>query len=435
MRYKGLNTANADDARLLSDCQAGILSGHGRRYSRYLLVKFGTLSALECKQFIKQVPMLSALDQFTRAREHEAHQRKAETVFTSLSLSAEGLRKLGIGERSLPPDVSFKKGMKWASSQILNDPPVSTWNAIFQKSVDAMIVVASDASIQVEAAAGQIRSLANAITIDEIVGIEKLDGQGNNLEHFGFADGISQPLFFQRDIDRYVREHGAVIYDPSFDPLFLVLVPYGPAGGYGSYLTLRAINQDVALFSAAVRAASTTIGTSSAFVAAQVMGRDTDGSPLLLNDVGSRAGAANNFDYASDLLGNRCPFHSHIRKMNQRQKDEESPYHAIARRGVLYNELAQDEKKPGLLFACYQADIGRQFEFLQSRWANDPAFPPPQISGLDPVIGSHRNTAAQRWKRAWADSTPAIPHLMERLTDFRGGEYFFTPPISFVKSL
>jgi hypothetical protein len=38
------------------------------------------------------------------------------------------------------------------------------------------------------------------------------------------------------------------------------------------------------------------------------------------------------------------------------------------------------------VFACYQASIGDQFEFLQQTWANNASFPQAG-AGPDPVIG------------------------------------------------
>lgn len=70
--------------------------------------------------------------------------------------------------------------------------------------------------------------------------------------------------------------------------------------------------------------------------------------------------------------------------------------HLMARRGQTYGIRADDprdnliSKKPerwvGLLFMAFNSDIGNQFEFTQSVWANNLGFPSVSV-GIDPVIG------------------------------------------------
>lgn len=51
--------------------------------------------------------------------------------------------------------------------------------------------------------------------------------------------------------------------------------------------------------------------------------------------------------------------------------------HRILRRGSAYGPLRESDPKAkrGLLFACYQIDLARQFEFIQNSWANNTDFP------------------------------------------------------------
>ncbi|MDZ7782970.1 MAG: cytochrome P450 [Halioglobus sp.] len=91
----------------------------------------------------------------------------------------------------------------------------------------------------------------------------------------------------------------------------------------------------------------------------------------------------NQFLYGEeDPQGFRCPYGSHIRRANPRdsQKPEDSEQvsisnrHRILRRGRNY--IANDDQiKPrGLLFMCLNADIERQFEFIQQTWLSSPNF-------------------------------------------------------------
>jgi deferrochelatase/peroxidase EfeB len=68
------------------------------------------------------------------------------------------------------------------------------------------------------------------------------------IEHFGFRDGVSQPLFLKRDIDKE-REHSDFSkWDPRA-PLNLVLFkdPLGDRDkeSYGSFLVFRKLEQNV----------------------------------------------------------------------------------------------------------------------------------------------------------------------------------------------
>lgn len=73
----------------------------------------------------------------------------------------------------------------------------------------------------------------------------------------------------------------------------------------------------------------------------------------------------------------KCPFASHVRKMNPRG-DFSDPVtginpHRVLRRGIQYGpEVNAEEKKKnktdkdrGLLFVCYQSNLSQGFQFLQ----------------------------------------------------------------------
>jgi deferrochelatase/peroxidase EfeB len=141
-----------------------------------------------------------------------------------------------------------------------------------------------------------------------------------------------------------------------------------------------------------------------------------------------------------------------------------------------------EEGKEGLLFFCFQSDIHAQFEKLQD-YANDHNFGPKSGGklGADPILGQPKTSPIQqvtdsllkipliqrvtnsiltipliqqgkdtwsqtikkvggwpshRWPRQWGNPQDPVEDF-----DFfgyvtpRGGEYFFTPSLSFLKSL
>ena len=124
-------------------------------------------------------------------------------------------------------------------------------------------------------------------------------------------------------------------------------------------------------------------------LAAKIVGRWPDGTPLSLSPDGPDATISsdqtriNDFGYADDADGLRCPLGAHIRRTNPRDAEgffdgRLSNRHRIVRRGRSYGRpLAA--RRPGRRrqptaassSSAYQADIWRQFETIQSLWVDD----------------------------------------------------------------
>jgi deferrochelatase/peroxidase EfeB len=179
-------------------------------------------------------------------------------------------------------------------------------------------------------------------------------------------------------------------------PLRQVLVEWhdgdGPAG-HGSFLVFRKLQQHVERFRTAMADRARTAGTSSFEEAARAVGRDPDGTPR----AEVAAGSWNDFSFAIDPDGARCPVSAHIRAVNPRITEDR--WRLIARRGMPYRSLDGDGEV-GLLFTAYMADVEQQFEWMQGR-------------------------ANRLGDRIAGQSTgPALVTL-------RDGQYFFAPPLSF----
>ena len=172
------------------------------------------------------------------------------------------------------------------------------------------------------------------------------------------------------------------------------------------------------------------------WIAAKLVGRWSNGTSLVRypHAPGTKDGEAaqpdNDFLYgAEDRDGLRCPFGAHVRRANPRDSlspgSEEqikiSNRHRILRVGRAYNAQG-DFRKPGLFFMCLNADVERQFEFVQQTWTQSASF-----HGLDDEIDCF---SSRGMPERFTIPTPSGPLCLRRLSDFvrvRGGGYFFMP--------
>ena len=217
----------------------------------------------------------------------------------------------------------------------------------------------------------------------------------------------------------------------------------------GSYLVLRQLAQNVSGFwrflDSAVSGWEGDRVRNREQLAAQFVGRQLDGTPLAAPAAASRND--NEFGFADNPLGARCPIGAHIRRANPRDslpfRDARSSLsvtnrHRILRRGRVYGAplsdplAATDEGERGLLFTCLNADIGRQFEAIQHGWINDPTF-----GGLyneqDPLVGSQPTGGGS----LTIGTSPVRRRLhgIPRFVTVRGGGYFFLPSLSALRFL
>jgi Dyp-type peroxidase family len=302
------------------------------------------------------------------------------------------------------------------------------------------------------------------------------NARGDGIENFGYVDGRSQPLLLQEDIVAESAADGtsrwlpdapleqALIQDPG------VPVPPGTEPtSFGSLFVFRKLEQDVRGFKTREQVFADALALTGAkreLAGALVVGRFEDGTPVTLSDTPRDRDPQNDFNYANDP-GTRCPFHAHIRKSNPRgsggaEAESDERRHLMVRRGIPYedkkrivhpSELPDVESTSdfntevkdllptggvGLLFMAYNADIDKQFKFTQQIWVNNPNFPIPGTHGIDPVIGQGPSTPGQQQTRTrWDDPASPLNGSMSfaGFVKMKGGEYFFSPSIAFLKSL
>ena len=305
-----------------------------------------------------------------------------------------------------------------------------------------------------------------------------------DVEPFGFVDGISQPtvdwegkrkivgdqLTYSNFVALgefllgYSNEYNEYTDRPLLDASSRGASELLPAsdqpqmkdlGRNGTYLVMRQLEQHVDDFWRYMDQTTGSNSEASKQLAAAMVGRQMDGTPLVpvqndpIEGIGNseRDRRDNLFTYDSDPDGVRCPFGAHIRRANPRNADfptrvkgkishllhtlgfarkgsrddlmSPARFHRLIRRGREYGEGSEE----GLHFICLNANIARQFEFVQGAWLISTKF-----NGLgdesDPVLG-----LTKTFSRPRENGLRACCNDLPQFVTVRGGAYFFLPSV------
>lgn len=356
--------------------------------------------------------------------------------------------------------------------------------------VHAMLILYDETEQAVE---DRVHAVARAITPHHVRMVRRLplslrfDQDRIAREHFGFADGISQPVPFEDGVVVYgdgtsvakdewhgvplgeilightnaYREiaPGPVVPRPDAHVASedkLILQETGAPEGFlnfgldGSYMVVRELRQHVADFwntldrdSARIyeRDQERSAGINAQWLAERVVGRNVDGDLLCPSGVlgkdeyGQQQNAVGFRE--SDPDGSGCPLGSHVRRANPRDSLAPSPKdakglleaannHRILRRGRKFGKTVVDPRVDdgedrGLLFICLQAELTRQFEFVQQTWLLNENFHT-LFDETDPLVGPEgmMTIGQQPLRRRIAVQT---------FVQCAGGEYFFLPSL------
>ena len=456
-----LNEKNVNNSSrfygMLNCLQANILKHHGREVALHLFFSIKSGQEAEAQKWISDFAVTritSAFKQLVDTDNHKKFGIDGGTVLT-LSLAASAYKKLGIDENLWPEDPTFAEGMKFPENKIADD--VTQWDEEFQKDADLLIIVADTDGTIAEKAATDIIKTATSF---EVLKVQKgkilRNRYGIGIEHFGYADGISQPLFMEEELTGHNPQNWS-----DEEPIKLALVKdkgVDNEDSYGSYLVFRKLEQNVKAFKEAesqLNVLDAKGKENDELAGAMVVGRFEDGTPTLLSShnfaITNADKLPNDFNYSKDAAGqpveaSKCPFHSHIRITNPRADVSNEFAHSVrlVRRGIPFDEINREsldfepEGGVGLLFMCYQASIVNQFQFIQDFWVNRGDIGG-RIVGQDGIIGQGANTTAKKLPEKWGQDTPNTPCEFSNpdsgFVKMRGGEYFFTPSICFLKSL
>ncbi len=309
---------------------------------------------------------------------------------------------------------------------------------------------------------------------------EQSTGRISNKEPFGFEDGVSQPFIAGSPgkctpgetpvnagefLFGYRNGYDTVSTSPtvpaSADPNAILPAQTSAGssvrdfGRNGTFLIYRKMGQNVDGFWNYVRSQAATLDMeptqdTTNFIAAKIVGRWPSGAPLVLSPTQDKPDLRDSNDFAymtTDAEGLACPIGAHIRRANPRDSLLPNPArshvlsnrHRIIRRGRHFEDQRKPGEtwnpsgvEPGLCFICLNADIQRQFEFVQQTWLNSTKF-----GGLydekDPLIGDNDDGKGRL-------TIPANP-IRTRLNDIprfvrvRGGGYFFMPGVRALRFL
>jgi Dyp-type peroxidase family len=411
-----------------------------------------------------------------RKRRQRAHRDREYTV--TIGFSRAGLKKLDVPYvwRDARPDA-FGEGMGRRKDHLGDD---AHWSAAGEPSVDVVLwIYARHVASLAEARASLGK--CGEMGARELRSIDTKRRE-RSLEPFGFRDGISQPWVARvpmpsndRDKKRRNKEldprgggkiHGRTNWRPIALGEFIlgqvdesrdVFAVPEPASLFlgGTFAVIREIDQDADGFARIAGTSRGVICTDE--IAEKLVGRKTDGTPLIKRDTNfirwlmnllitrvknfvkwlinlflnrkpeekSPPRPDNRFRYGEDPYGVQCPLTAHIRRANPRDSmgfdSALVNRHRIIRRGMPYAD------RDGLMFVGFNVRILDQFEFIQTQWLNN---------GRSLGLGSTPDLVAGQWtrdqKREVVLTTPDGPVIVSAQNPYvrtRGGEYVLVPSL------
>jgi Dyp-type peroxidase family len=494
----------AEPQLAVNEIQGDIIIGLLKRHEH--LIFFQINDKTKFIAFLKGLEITSAQECLDKRAQIAANKARHDgsaipTPGLNLAFTFHGMQVLDVpGLGAATGMKAFREGMA-ASQAALADPPVASWKILRPgHDIHGVFIVTGASHTEVV----DIISLrlapaeANGWRLrHEEVGEVRPDALRGH-EHFGYADGVSQPgirgtvapnvpLTPSTGSDENQGVPGQDLLwpgefvfgypgqnptGPDFETKGDVEQPPIPFMLNGAFLVFRRLAQLVPEFEASVKQVAASIAgdfdkADADLLGAQLVGRWKSGAPLILaskeDDPNFADGtrSANAFEFGDDRHGLKCPWAAHIRKAHPRNDVRHNPdvtdpaeidaakafsqTHRMLRRSITFGpELTEEEAlkqksagglfSRGLLFKCYCTSIEDQFEFVQQAWINNADFSQPN-SGIDPIIGRRNSEAPFLGAAPFSCTASKKPQLsFPRFVNHEGGAYFFSPSITALKA-
>lgn len=433
----------------LADVQGNVICGYGGGFARYV---FAQVTEPEAAR-----RWLAA--RLERITYNDSWEASPPEYTLNVAFTSAGLRALGVPEQRLQGLEAFSQGMA-ARAEALGDLGASApgnWQPGLR---DTHVLVTFTAWRAETLAERQVERAEQLVEPDNGLSLT-CDQPAATLagarEHFGFGDGFSQPAIDGANTGPRDGE-GTLTRWSGWRDLALgefVLghvdegglrppAPDGELATDATFMVVRKLEQDVAAFRSYVREQARLLGREETWVAAKMVGRWRNGSPLATNPdepgppAAENRATANRFRYGDDPDGRACPLGAHVRRANPRDalgwQGRLSQRHRMLRRGMSYGRplpegvTEPDGQERGLMFVCFQASIERQFEFVQRQWLGDG-----NVFGLggdrDPLASGEAvdGGGSPPGQMVIQGSPPLFLSGMPRFVTVRGGDYFLLP--------
>jgi Dyp-type peroxidase family len=392
-------------------------------------------------------------------------------VVTQVALTASGLGGLGLNPKYLELfSQEFTAGMATPARRHFlgdiaeHDPTNWSWGGPKNVRIDVLVLCFAATPAQLGERTAFIDAAADRSGLRMAARLETQ--QWSDTEPFGFRDGISQPFVAELSSSvtarspadaavelgefllGYPNAYGNLTDRPVLpqmaDPA-RVLPSTGAStnragntadlGRNGTYLVFRSLRQHVGEFWAYLDRAASAAGQEAGTIGAKFVGRWPGGAPLALSPEVDRAelSVANDFGYAEeDPHGLRCPLGAHVRRANprdfidgQKQRVSVTNRHRLLRRGRKYGPVSGEVNGAvGLHFIALNANLSRQFEFVQHSWINNPKFNG-LYDDIDPISGARADGATSF--TAQAEPIRVRYRDLPAFVTTEGGAYFFLP--------
>jgi Dyp-type peroxidase family len=381
----------------LKDIQGIAVPGFFKPHQALLFLQFDDSPTVQVEVVRHLLELLSdssspritnALQALEDRRNHRQKRKAIAKPLLALALTRSGLNRLSDDLASTVPSVAFQSDMA-ARAGLLGDPDPRGWAVGSSAAgIDVVLVIAGDSKRSVADLASALetklvgdRSYLRAAPT-QFGNVRRRKARGH--EHFGFADGISQPGIRGRSVDSHCAdafitpralpasdpEHDLfgqpgqdlvwpgefVLGYPASSPDPRIPGPARPAPDWmrnGSFLVFRRLQQHVATFKSAMASEAARLRKLPGFrnmsdkrLAALLVGRWPSGAPVVRSPVQDCPAMAvepllnNDFRYDDDTpkrtclperlamhpvakadpIGLVCPMAAHVRKVNLRDQ-------------------------------------------------------------------------------------------------------------------